>query len=132
MSWTKKTVNGYLVGEGDNKAFAGSDAIVSDSIPEDIGGRKLLVGINITTTGSQQTTPFKVQVSHDETNWVDADTVESNIDLEETGVKMHEADLEANRAPWYRLVLEPGGAAGTTGRVKFIYTYKPRVIYAEA
>lgn len=126
MSWIKKTVEGFLIGESAAvKPFAEAAAIVSDVIVGDIGGGKIPVGFNITTAGTNQTTPFQIEMSLDGTHWTGATELLDNATLSATGVILREADLTGKHAPYWRLKLVPGGDAGTTGRVKFLYVKKP-------
>ena len=127
MAWKTKTVEGFLVGETDvAKPFVEAGAILSDVIVGDIGGKKIPVGFNITTAGTNQTTPFQIEMSLDGTHWTGATELLDNATLSSTGVVLREADLTGKHAPYWRLKLVPGGDAGEAGRVKFLYLKAPK------
>ena len=126
MAWKTKTEQGFLVAETDvAKPFVEDGAILSDVIVGDIGGSKIPVGFNITVAGTNQTTPFQIEMSFDGTNWTGATELLDNATLNSTGVIAREADLTDKHAPYWRLKLVPGDDAGEVGRVKFIYTRPP-------
>jgi len=129
MAWTKTTQNReqtpYLVGESSTVVAMANSQVNSDNIVEDMGGKKQLVGINVTTAGSDVAATLIVQGSHNGTDWVTLATATEDTTPNVTGVKLALVDLTNIYTPFYRLAFNAGGlTTGTTGRFKFIYSCK--------
>ena len=124
-AWTKKSENGYLVGTSAETAVL-PDATgnqVSPTITEELGNKKTLVGINVTTAFSDVASTLIVEGSTDGTNWCTLATASSDTTPNVTGVKLYLVDLSSIKAPYYRLNHNAGGLSlGILGKLKFIYT----------
>ena len=124
MAWTKSVENEYAKAITTTAlAMADTAVVASDTITDDIGGAGALLGLDITIAGNAVTSSLVLQVSHDATTWITAATLAANVSPAVTGVKLYNQDTLGIQAPYYRLVFNvSAGAAGTTGRIKFIYS----------
>jgi len=118
------TVNKYKVGTSATSAVVAgaTDNIVSQVIKDDLGDKKILVGVNVIVAFDNVGAELDVEGSTDGTNWVALAEATSDILEDATGVKLYLVDLSSIRAPYYRLKVNNDGAAiNTTGTLKFIY-----------
>lgn len=127
MAWTLSSENTtyapYTVGMSEITAMAATQ-VNSDTIVHDMANKKLLVGINVTTAGTDVVATLKLQISHNGTDWVTQATAIADTTPNVTGVKLALVDLTDVYAPYYRLAFNEAAAVnpGTTGRFKFIFT----------
>lgn len=124
MSWKEKTVNTYLVAESEELAYDEANVVASAPVQSDLGGKKILAAIDITTAGANQTTPLRIDYSFDGENWTsgaNSKEVAANIGSNAAGFKLYQVDLTNIRAPYYRFSIVPGGSLGTNGRLVFHY-----------
>jgi hypothetical protein len=122
--WIKQTVNGYLVGTSGQTAVLpdATSGHASPTITEDLGGKKILVGIHVTVAFANVNSNLIVEGSTDGVNWVQLATASSNTNPHLIGVKLYLVDLTNIRAPYYRLYHNQNGMSlGTSGKLKFIY-----------
>ena len=124
-AWTKLTVNSkHLVGtSAETTVLANTaDNHVSPTITEDLGNKKILVGINVTVAFADVASTLIVEGSADGTNWATLATASSDTTPNVTGVKYYLADLSIIYAPYYRLNHNANGLnLSTSGKLKFIY-----------
>lgn len=116
--------NGYKVGTSATTAVQAStgDNSVSPVISNDLGDKKVLVGINVIVAYLDVAATLIVEGSTDASNWVTLATASSDVAPNVTGVKLYLVDLSSIRAPYYRLKFNGGGLnVGTSGTLKFIY-----------
>lgn len=123
-AFVMKSVNKYKVGTSATSAVVAgaTDNIVSPVILDDLGDKKILVGVNVIVAFDNVGAELDVEGSTDGTNWVALAEATSDILEDATGVKLYLVDLSSIRAPYYRLKVNNDGAAiNTTGTLKFIY-----------
>ena len=85
-------------------------------------GKKVLLGINITTAFLNVAATLITQISYDGTNWTTLETLSANTTPNVTGVYLYLANFTSVAAPYARLVFNSGALKiGNLGRVQFIY-----------
>jgi hypothetical protein len=86
-------------------------------------GKKVLLGINITTAFLDVNSTVIVEISGDGTNWVTHSTLDADSTPDVTGVQWYLADFTSTYAPYVRLKFNAGGLTiGTSGYVSFLYS----------
>ena len=126
--------SGFAVGTTDTTSAVLSNtanALVSypfgyknaNSLPDNrCGGKKILVGVDITTAYDDVVAILSVSASHDGTSWADVATAIADTTPNVTGVKMALVDLSSIYAPYFRLTFNSSGLnCATAGKLKFFY-----------
>ena len=86
-----------------------------------INGRKIVVGMNITTAGANVTSDFHIEGSADGKTWVMiGSSLDDDIEPDATGAEFYTVDLSDYTLPWYRLVNNDGLDDQTTIKFNFI------------
>lgn len=127
MSWIKSSENGYTLAKSSALISSSTNEQSSDVITDELGGKKIICGIDISTAASNVTPDFEVWGSPDGTNWVALkENVSADLTPDVTGVKIFYVDMTSEAAAYYKLVVNVGGAVdlGTSGRYKFFYGVK--------
>jgi hypothetical protein len=95
----------------------------SDTIPRNhFAGKKILVGIDVTTAYDAVAAVLSVSASLDSINWTDVATAIANTTPNITGVKLGLVDLTSIAAPYFRLTFNSSGLiCGILGKLKFLY-----------
>lgn len=85
-------------------------------------GKKIMVGMNVTTAYDDVVAILGVQCSYDGTNWAAAATAIADTTPNVTGIKQALVDLTSIYAPFFRLAFNTSGLnCGTSGKAKFFY-----------
>jgi hypothetical protein len=127
MAWTKSSKNGYMYAETSAVIASSTNEQSSDTITDELGGKKIICGINVSTAADNVAPDFEVWGSPDGTNWVALkENVSADLTPDVTGVKIFYVDMTSEAAAYYKLVVNVGGAVdlGTSGRYKFFYGVK--------
>lgn len=86
-----------------------------------INGKKIVVGMNITTAGANVASDFHIEGSADGKNWVIiGSSLDDDIEPDATGVEFYTVDLSDYTLPWYRLVNNDGLDDQTTIKFNFL------------
>ena len=86
-----------------------------------VNGKKIVVGMNITTAGANVTSDFHIEGSMDGKNWVMiGSSLDDDITPDVTGVQLYTVDLSSYTLPWYRLVNNDGTDDQTTIKFNFL------------
>ena len=126
MAWTGTTVEDFFARFETTTAITMTGATPSNSdvlggATHLLGGKPILVGINIVSGGLDVLATLKLQYSFDNTNWYDQSTPIADTTPNVTGYKVAAVDLSAIHAPYWRLRFNDGGlAVGTSGTFKFL------------
>lgn len=120
---TVKSVNGYAVGTTATSTVNASTAdTVSCTIGDQLGGKKVIVGIDFKVAYDDVVAILAVQGSHDGTTWVALATAIADTTPNVTGVKQALVDLTAVFMPYYRLLFNSDGQnLGTSGTCQLFY-----------
>ena len=126
LPFSNSTVAGYKVRttpESDVVTSA-TNSIQTPVLNEDISGKLLTVGVNIMTAFSATCT-FKLQGSYSTTGvFVDIATMDATLSSS-VGVQTFTVDLSKVEVPYYRFIINDGGASiGTSGTLEIFYAYK--------
>jgi hypothetical protein len=119
-----KTVNGYTVGTTDTSAVNANtaDTVSTQAIGYPMGGKKVIVGIDVKTGYDDVVAILAVQGSHDGTTWVTLATAIADTTPDVTGVKQALVDLTAVFMPYYRLLFNSSGLnVNTAGKCQLFY-----------
>ena len=127
--WRDITVNGIVVGRTDvSYTLSGaSNSIASNTIKDDINGKKVHIGLTIHTAWSAASAPLTFEVSLDGTNWKMVDKVATITDTNVVGTRIYTFDgTDYNGVPYGRVHFNGGmgetpGSIGTSGVVSFQY-----------
>jgi hypothetical protein len=85
-------------------------------------GKKIVVGMNVTTAYDDVVAILGVQVSYNGTDWVAGATAIADTTPNVTGIKQALVDLTSIYAPFFRLAFNTSGLnCGTSGKAKFFY-----------
>jgi hypothetical protein len=131
----KKSVNGYVVGVTDTSTVNAStaDTVSTNKIDEALGGKKVIVGVDIKTEYDDVVAILAVQGSHDGTTWVTLATAIADTTPNVAGVKQALVDLTAVFMPYYRLLFNSSGLnINTAGKCQLFYatiTNSPSITY---
>jgi hypothetical protein len=131
---TKKSANGYTVGTTATSTVNASTAdTVSCTINEQIGGKKVIVGVDFKVAYDDVVAILAVQGSHDGTTWVSLATAIADTTPNVTGVTQALVDLTAVFMPYYRLLFNSSGLnLGTSGTCQLFYATiqnSPSIMY---
>ena len=86
-----------------------------------VNGKKLVVGMNITTAGANVTSDFHIEGSMDGKSWVMiGSSLDDDIEPDATGVEFYTVDLSDYTLSWYRLVNNDGLDDQTTIKFNFL------------
>jgi len=86
-----------------------------------VNGKKIVVGMNITTAGANVTSDFHIEGSVDGKTWVMiGSSLDDDIEPDSTGVEFYTVDLSDYTLPWYRLVNNDGTDDQTTIKFNFL------------
>lgn len=124
MAWQKQTKNRRsFVQSAAQVAMADTTTISSDTIVEQLGGKKRQVGINIEVGGTDVVADLELYGSFDGINWIALTAgLIADVQPNVTGVKTALADLTSYDLPYYKLVFNEAGVdVDTTGRFRFLY-----------
>lgn len=119
--YNEKTVNDYLVGTSDVLAMDGTNAVPGPNISAPLGGKKIVVGVEVTVAGGASAAKLNIEYSLDGENFSAPTQIIADLVATATGVKVAVADLTGIQAPYYRLSLGGVTSLGTTGRFKLLY-----------
>ena len=117
---TKRTANSYPV--------AGtSNSIASNTVTDDINGKKVHFAVSIDTAFAAVTAPVTVEASMDNATWKMIVKLTSDINPETVGTSLYTFDAsDFNGVPYIRLHFNGGlgetpGTINSTGIVSFAY-----------
>lgn len=119
--YDEKTVNNYLVGTSDIHETDGTNAVPGPVISADMGGKRIVVGIDLSVAGGADAAKLNIEYSHDGVNFTAPEELIADLTAETVGVKSVLANLENKMAPYYRLSLGGVGSLGDAGRFRFFY-----------
>lgn len=131
----KKKQKGYVKGETETTSavlsntantlvsypFGWKSATEKDTI-NNCAGKKIMVGMNVTTAYDDVVAILGVQASYNGTDWALAATAVADTTPNVTGIKQALVDLTSVYAPYFRLAFNTSGLnCGTSGKAKFFY-----------
>lgn len=95
----------------------------TDTEPRNLcSGKKIIVGMEVTTAYADVVAILSVSASYDGTNWVDVATAIADTTPDVAEIKKALVDLTSIYAPYFRLTFNSSGLnCGTSGKAKFFY-----------
>jgi len=104
----------YSSSAGTSSLSAATDNIASSTIAHVFANKKIVVAVEVVSRFNADT-DFKIQVSPDGTNWINASTISGAFGATGTGTKTFAVDNANIYAPYWRLIFNESSASISAG-----------------